>query len=232
MIVTGAMVDRFLTWPLPESVCADPCATKQGLGRTGTNLLSAIEARQMLEHLLAPQESRSEVLEALACPRPQVMGKHACKNRKQCWEPCGDLGHHEEYASRAEPGAPRRVPDLGPQVVRYSHGNLYHEPADIAKPAPEPSVGYAMHDRIHNKWESLYLEQGGSLTAEQRDAAFTEAMQALKLVEDAREDNIAAFGLLEQAAHARGLEDALEIVSLSSGIPQACDAIRAKIKPT
>lgn len=45
--------------------------------------------------------------------------------------------------SRAEPGAPRRMPDLGPQVTRYSHGNLYHEPADIAKPAsaaPEPAA--------------------------------------------------------------------------------------------
>jgi len=28
----------------------------------------------------------------------------------------------------------RRKFDLGPQVARYSHGNIYHEPADIAKP--------------------------------------------------------------------------------------------------
>lgn len=52
MIVTKEMVDRFLTWPLPFSVCADPCTTKQQDGRIGTNLLSAIEAKAMLEHVL------------------------------------------------------------------------------------------------------------------------------------------------------------------------------------
>jgi len=54
MNVTDEMVTRFLTWPLPDSVRADDCATTQGYaGRTGTNLLTAIEAKQMLEHVLA-----------------------------------------------------------------------------------------------------------------------------------------------------------------------------------
>lgn len=47
------MAESFLRWPLPESVCADLCATKQGPGRVGTNLLSLIEARQMFEYVLA-----------------------------------------------------------------------------------------------------------------------------------------------------------------------------------
>ena len=47
------LVDRFLSWPLPDSVCSDLCATKQGYpSRSGTNLLTAVEARQMLEYLL------------------------------------------------------------------------------------------------------------------------------------------------------------------------------------
>lgn len=46
------LAEDFLRWPLPESVCADPCATKQGLGRVGTNLLSYTEAKQMFEHIL------------------------------------------------------------------------------------------------------------------------------------------------------------------------------------
>lgn len=59
--VTPEMVDRFLQWPLPETVCADRCTTearyyqKRGYDidhRCGTNLLSADEARQMLEHVL------------------------------------------------------------------------------------------------------------------------------------------------------------------------------------
>ena len=66
VVVTAEMVDRFLSWPLPESVCADLCTTESSFyqkrghthdGRCGTNLLSAGEARQMLEHVLnvAPQ---------------------------------------------------------------------------------------------------------------------------------------------------------------------------------
>lgn len=49
------MVGRFLAWPLPETVCSDVCATKRGYPhRSGTNLLDAIEARQMLEHVAGP----------------------------------------------------------------------------------------------------------------------------------------------------------------------------------
>ena len=68
VVVTAEMVDRFLSWPLPESVCADLCTTESSFyqkrgythdGRCGTNLLSEGEARQMLEHVLnvAPQPS-------------------------------------------------------------------------------------------------------------------------------------------------------------------------------
>lgn len=53
--VTNAMVDRFLSWPLPESVCSDLCVTKSGeADRIGTQLLTADEARAMLEHVLNP----------------------------------------------------------------------------------------------------------------------------------------------------------------------------------
>lgn len=48
------MVDRFLSWPLPDSVCSDGVATMPGHPhRTGTNLLTAPEARAMLLHVLA-----------------------------------------------------------------------------------------------------------------------------------------------------------------------------------
>lgn len=54
--VSDAMVGRFLSWPLPETVCVDPCAIRPGHPhRSGTNLLNAIEARQMLEHVHAPR---------------------------------------------------------------------------------------------------------------------------------------------------------------------------------
>ncbi len=48
------LVNRFLAWPLPETVCSDLCVTEHGKPhRIGTNLLTAVEARQMLGHVLA-----------------------------------------------------------------------------------------------------------------------------------------------------------------------------------
>jgi len=72
--LVGELVDKFLAWPLPNSVCADLCATKQGYPhRSGTTLLNATEAKQMVEHLFtdfiaaalaqAAQEARSRIAE-------------------------------------------------------------------------------------------------------------------------------------------------------------------------
>jgi hypothetical protein len=49
------LVNRFLAWKLPQTVCADLCATdnKYPHSRSGTNLLTETEARQMLEHVLS-----------------------------------------------------------------------------------------------------------------------------------------------------------------------------------
>lgn len=53
-VVSQEMVDLFLRWPLPSSVCCDDCATQQGYpNRIGTNLLTAVEARNMLEWVLS-----------------------------------------------------------------------------------------------------------------------------------------------------------------------------------
>jgi hypothetical protein len=50
------------------------------------------------------------------CQDAVTMGKHACTNRNQCWEPCGELGHSAEHAKRApdtpkEPAANRQIVD-------------------------------------------------------------------------------------------------------------------------
>lgn len=68
------IADSFLRWPLPESVCADLCATKQGPGRTGTNLLSCTEARQMLREVVAPKLGG----ECRAC---EVFGDGPCSKK-------------------------------------------------------------------------------------------------------------------------------------------------------
>lgn len=49
------MVNAFLSWPLPESVCSDTCATVHGhKGRSGTNLLTAVEAKAMFSEVVIP----------------------------------------------------------------------------------------------------------------------------------------------------------------------------------
>lgn len=56
-----ALVDRFLRWPLPESVYPDAGKFDpvNNRWRSGTNLLTAEEARQMLEYVLAgPNDAR------------------------------------------------------------------------------------------------------------------------------------------------------------------------------
>ena len=58
------LVDKFLMWKLPESVCSDTCVSDRNykFQRNGTNLLSAYEAKQMIEYLLdiSPPLSQGE----------------------------------------------------------------------------------------------------------------------------------------------------------------------------
>ncbi len=48
------LVNKFLAWKLPKSVCSDLCVTDNNYpySRTGTNLLTTTEAKEMIEYLL------------------------------------------------------------------------------------------------------------------------------------------------------------------------------------
>jgi hypothetical protein len=47
------LAEKFIGWPLPDSVCSDLCATDTKYKhRTGTNLLSYVEARQMMHEVV------------------------------------------------------------------------------------------------------------------------------------------------------------------------------------
>lgn len=48
---TDAQVERFLQWPVPPHI--HPDGTPGQIGRTGTNLLDAVTARDMLQYVLA-----------------------------------------------------------------------------------------------------------------------------------------------------------------------------------
>src|ERR1035437_8915784 len=53
------LVNRFLSWTLPKSVCSDTCVSDPNYqhARYGTNLLTADEAKEMLEHVLEMTDS-------------------------------------------------------------------------------------------------------------------------------------------------------------------------------
>lgn len=82
--VIQKLVDKFLAWPLPDSVCSDLCATKQGYPhRSGTTLLAAHEAKSMFEYVLA------ELFDALAQQAQEVeIVKHG---RDLAWADRDDL---------------------------------------------------------------------------------------------------------------------------------------------
>lgn len=107
------LVDKFLAWPLPASACADLCATKQGYPhRSGTTLLNANEAKQMVEHLFtdfiaaaldqAAQEAvkkmeqrkdaayleRNQVVAALAKCFPSGKARTAIEGWSEDWHNC------------------------------------------------------------------------------------------------------------------------------------------------
>ncbi len=54
------MADLFLRWKLPFTVCADRCAIEQQPGRVGTNLLSFVEAREMILAVVGPYLSERQ----------------------------------------------------------------------------------------------------------------------------------------------------------------------------
>lgn len=43
------------------------------------------------------QERARRAAGVQACPNAAHMGEHACANKAQCWEPCGELGNDERF---------------------------------------------------------------------------------------------------------------------------------------
>lgn len=73
--VRQALINRFLSWPLPDSVCADACATRKGSPhRSGTTLLTADEAGQMIDHLLGDLLDELRRLQESSVPGMSVVG--------------------------------------------------------------------------------------------------------------------------------------------------------------
>lgn len=56
------LAEKFCRAPLPDSVCADPCATRQGPGRTGTNLLSVEQAESVFRGIFEDDAASDKAL--------------------------------------------------------------------------------------------------------------------------------------------------------------------------
>lgn len=87
MKITDEMVDRFLAWNLPKSVLPDLCVMdREYPHRIGTNLLTAEEARQMLEHVLGssdPINAGSTEREPVTCDYCRANLEHE-DHRRAC----------------------------------------------------------------------------------------------------------------------------------------------------
>lgn len=70
------------------------------LSRLGIPLSDYAAASALLEKVLAAPR---------ACPNAVHMAEHACADKTQCWEPCGELGHSAEHA-RVAPAHLQNIP--------------------------------------------------------------------------------------------------------------------------
>lgn len=85
------LVNRFLTWPVPADVWPD--GTPGQPGRTGTNLMTADQAKQMLTHVLGDVMPKAEAFD-IARLAARVM-------RERCAQLCErneDAGFDDGYA--------------------------------------------------------------------------------------------------------------------------------------
>ena len=78
MNVTNEMVNRFLTWPVPADVYPD--GTVGQPGRSGTNLLNAIQAKAMLEHVLGMEDGYCTEGDRCVCGGDVLRVRDGCSN--------------------------------------------------------------------------------------------------------------------------------------------------------
>jgi hypothetical protein len=55
-------------------------------------------AKELFDLRAALSTAKGELTRARRCPDKAHMGRFACANRQQCWEPCGDLGKSAKHA--------------------------------------------------------------------------------------------------------------------------------------
>lgn len=130
-VLGATAIDRFLAWPVPAS--CHPDGTLGQPGRTGTNLLSATEARAMLDHVLASDAMPAALGLLTFCVLVlrngfTVTGESACASPENYNKELG------QKIARAN-----AIAKIWPLMGYELRTRLMQEPAKVAAPAHLPS---------------------------------------------------------------------------------------------
>lgn len=151
--ISDDMVSRFLTWPVPADVYTDGAPGQPG--RTGTNLLNAQQAKEMLAHVLGTEEN------------PVTRGWCAAYPGSAAWI-INELGRHtdamdaELVALRADyENACKLVADMHAAAMGGNFGPAIGVVEDIAAlRAERDSLDAALLSVLRNlrQWHEEYKE--------------------------------------------------------------------------
>lgn len=119
------LAEAFLRWPLPQSVCADPCATKQQEGRIGTNLLSYTETRRMIEDVVMPHIKMIEGNLKVANDAVRELQRENEKLRKDLNEQSDFSGNMLSQAAQQKQRADKAEEELA--TLKKKAGDLHAE---------------------------------------------------------------------------------------------------------
>ena len=95
------------------------------------------------------------------------MGEHACEDKTQCWEPCGELGNDERYVRVCTDPKVYAAVDAAVGIERAKQGsapyrfNRLLEELEKRFPDPEPFLSSRLP-------ESYYLQAIDKLIAERK----------------------------------------------------------------
>ena len=173
------MVDRFLAWPLPYSVCADGCATRQQAGRIGTNLLTADEAMTMLKHVLEPA-LKSEWLTPRTQQADFALSAIPPTGQREVAEKCAEICENSPLFNTSE--RQRILLDCADRIRAYA-ATLPQQPAVAEGMARDAERYRWLCDAAGKDWNELL---GSQLTG-QLDAAIDAARLAAAPKQEGKE---------------------------------------------
>lgn len=79
------------------------CKECANLDRKRSNANWTVCSKMPINVMLgAPATECENFFQFAQCPNAEHIGEHACTNKNQCWEPCGELGKSEDHVGVIE----------------------------------------------------------------------------------------------------------------------------------